>query len=159
MLDLNGVRSRFLVTRFLIMNPAEESRKRRNYDAFQSSRNSSISPPPKRHAPSVSGRPIIEENRLSSGVNAAIPPLASSSNSDNASKSIKEATESRSKSHIPSPMKLNFIEELPASSNVECVSLGSILGDPMIRDCWLFNYLFDIDFVMCGSSLYREEVC
>lgn len=45
-------------------------------------------------------------------------------------------------------MQLNFVEQLPASSNVDCVSLRSILGDPMIRECWLFNYLFDMDFVM-----------
>lgn len=141
------------------MNPAEESRKRRNYDAFQSSRNSSISPPPKRPAPSTSGGRTTEENRPLSGVNAALPPTASSSNSDSASKSTKEATESQSKSHIPSPGKLNFVEELPASSNVDCISLGSILGDPMIKECWLFNYLFDIDFVMCGSPLFTEDSC
>ncbi|KAL9639224.1 MAG: hypothetical protein Q9164_001046 [Protoblastenia rupestris] len=49
---------------------------------------------------------------------------------------------------IPSPMKLNFIQEFPASSNVDTLSLGSILGDPMIKECWLFNYLFNVDFVM-----------
>ena len=55
---------------------------------------------------------------------------------------------SQSKTLFPSPVQLNFIEELPASSNVDCISLGSILGDPMIKECWLFNYLFDMDFVM-----------
>ena len=51
---------------------------------------------------------------------------------------------------IPSPMQLNFVAELPASSNVDTVSLGNLLGDPMIKECWLFNYLFDVDFVMCA---------
>lgn len=141
------------------MNPSEESRKRRNYDAFQSSRNRSISPPPKRHASSISGRHKTEESRPSSGLNAALPPIVSSSNSDNPSKSTKEATESQPKSHIPSPVQLNFVEELPASSNVDCISFGSILGDPMIKECWLFNYLFDIDFVMCGPPVNREKAC
>lgn len=100
---------------------------------------------------------MLEENQPSNGVNAALPPIESSSNSVNPSKSTKEATKSQSKSHIPSPVQLNFVEELPASSNVDCISLGSILGDPMIKECWLFNYLFDIDFVMCGSSLDRED--
>ena len=49
---------------------------------------------------------------------------------------------------IPSPVKLNFIEELPATSNADTVSLGGVLGNVMIRECWLFNYLFDVDFVM-----------
>ncbi|KAM0794762.1 tyrosyl-DNA phosphodiesterase I [Usnea florida] len=55
---------------------------------------------------------------------------------------------SQSRTLSPSPVQLNFIEELPASSNVDCISLASILGDPMIKECWLFNYLFDMDFVM-----------
>lgn len=49
---------------------------------------------------------------------------------------------------IPSPIHLNFVHELPQESNVDTVSLGSILGDVMIRECWLFNYLFDVDFIM-----------
>ena len=56
---------------------------------------------------------------------------------------------------VPSPVQLNFIEQLPASSNVDTISLGSILGDPMIKECWLFNYLFDMDFVMCGCCCQR----
>lgn len=49
---------------------------------------------------------------------------------------------------IPSPVQLNRISELPASSNVDTVSLRDILGDPLISECWIFNYLFDVDFVM-----------
>ncbi|KAL9134434.1 MAG: hypothetical protein Q9175_004376 [Cornicularia normoerica] len=132
------------------MNPAEESRKRRKYDAFHSSRDRSISPPPKRHASTVSGRSRFEERETNapSVVVAAAPSTSCSDNSNNPSKSIKEATEPQSRTPFPSPVQLNFVEHLPASSNVDCVSLGSILGDPMIKECWLFNYLFDIDFVM-----------
>ena len=130
------------------MTPAEESRKRRNYDAFQSPRNRSISPPPKRHAASVQVAPPMEENKPSSVVNTASLSIASSDNGNDCSKSTHEATTSQPKTLFESPVQLNFIEELPASSNVDCVSLGSILGDPMIKECWLFNYLFDLDFVM-----------
>lgn len=49
---------------------------------------------------------------------------------------------------IPSPMQLVKIAELPASSNVDTISLRDILGDPLISACWLFNYLFDVDFIM-----------
>ena len=50
--------------------------------------------------------------------------------------------------YIPSPMRLNFMPEFPASSIRDTVRLGDILGNPLIRECWLFNYLFDVDFVL-----------
>ena len=138
------------------MNPAEESRKRRNYDAFQSSRDRSISPPPKRHASTVRGRSEREEAGTLGVVNAAAPFTLSSDNGSDPSKSTKQATSPQSRTLFPSPMQLNFVEQLPASSNVDCVSLRSILGDPMIRECWLFNYLFDMDFVMWDLLLVWE---
>jgi len=55
---------------------------------------------------------------------------------------------SRAERFIPSPIRLNRISDLPASSNVDTVSLRDILGDPLISECWIFNYLFDVDFVM-----------
>ena len=130
------------------MNPAEESRKRRNYDAFQSSRDRSISPPPKRRAFDINGRPGVEEVGALRVDNLAASSTMSSDNSKNPSKSTKESTKPQSRTLFPSPVQLNFVEQLPASSNADCVSLGSILGDPMIKECWLFNYLFDMDFVM-----------
>ncbi len=131
------------------MNPAEESRKRRNYDAFQSSRDRSISPPPKRHASyTISGTPGVKERGILSVVNAAAPSILSSDISNKHFKITKEAKKLQSRTYIQSPIQLNFIEQLPTSSNVDCISLGNILGDPMIKECWLFNYLFDIDFVM-----------
>ena len=131
------------------MNPAEESRKRRNYDAFQSSTDRSISPPPKRHASHITGgTPGVKERGTLSVVNAAAPSILSADNSNEHFESTKEAKKIQSRTYIQSPVQLNFIEQLPTSSNVDCISLGSILGDPMIKECWLFNYLFDIDFVM-----------
>ena len=131
------------------MNPAQESRKRRNYDAFQSSRDKSISPPPKRHASSVSGSlTTVEKGDAESAFYAAATSTSSSDNADNPSKSTTEPTNPRYRTLIRSPMQLNFVGELPASSNADCISLGGLLGDPMIKECWLFNYLFDVDFVM-----------
>ena len=137
-----------LLKKGLTMNPAEESRRRRNYDASQSSRDRSISPPPKRYASTASGRLGVEERGALSISNATAPSTSSSDNGNNHSKSTKEVTKSQSRIFINSPVQLNFVEQLPASSNVDCISLGNILGDPMIKECWLFNYLFDIDFVM-----------
>ncbi|KAL1885701.1 hypothetical protein Plec18167_001196 [Paecilomyces lecythidis] len=51
---------------------------------------------------------------------------------------------------IPSPIQLTNIRDLPASSgnNVDTVRLRDILGDPMVRECWQFNFLHDVDFIM-----------
>jgi tyrosyl-DNA phosphodiesterase-1 len=51
---------------------------------------------------------------------------------------------------IDSPIQLTHIRDLPTSKgyNVDTVRLRDILGDPMIRECWQFNYLFDVDFLM-----------
>jgi len=56
---------------------------------------------------------------------------------------------------IPSPFQLTTIRDLPASSNVGAVSLKDILGDPMIAQCWEFNYLHDLDFLM---NAFDEDV-
>ncbi|KAJ5787489.1 Tyrosyl-DNA phosphodiesterase [Penicillium paradoxum] len=56
---------------------------------------------------------------------------------------------------INSPTQLTHIRDLPAANNVDTVRLRDILGDPMIRECWQFNYLFDIDFLM---SHFDEDV-
>ena len=47
-----------------------------------------------------------------------------------------------------SPFQLTHIRDLPSSSNVDAVSLSDLLGDPLIKECWQFNYLLDVDFIM-----------
>ena len=49
---------------------------------------------------------------------------------------------------VPSPIHLTNVPDLPESSNIDTVSLGDVLGDPLIKEAWLFNYLIDVDFVM-----------
>jgi tyrosyl-DNA phosphodiesterase-1 len=58
---------------------------------------------------------------------------------------------------IPSPVQLTHIVDYPASKgyNVDAVKLRDILGDPMIRECWQFNYMFDVDFLM---NQFDEDV-
>lgn len=48
----------------------------------------------------------------------------------------------------PSPVQLISTKDLPSSYNVDTISLKDVLGEPLIRECWIFNYLFDVDFVM-----------
>ena len=57
-------------------------------------------------------------------------------------------TASPDRRDLPSPFKLTRIKDLPSASNVDTVSLSDILKDPLIKECWQFNFLFDIDFIM-----------
>lgn len=49
---------------------------------------------------------------------------------------------------IPSPLQLTRIRDLPVSHNEDTIGIGEILGDPLIKECWNFNFLFDLDWVM-----------
>lgn len=51
---------------------------------------------------------------------------------------------------IRSPIQLTNIRDLPATANVDAVSLQDLLGDPLISECWNFNYLHDLDFLMAA---------
>ncbi|KGO76984.1 Isocitrate and isopropylmalate dehydrogenases family [Penicillium italicum] len=56
---------------------------------------------------------------------------------------------------VNSPVKLTHIQDLPDGNNVDAIRLRDILGDPMIRECWQFNFLFDVDFLM---SQFDEDI-
>ncbi|XXG98215.1 hypothetical protein Hte_004537 [Hypoxylon texense] len=60
----------------------------------------------------------------------------------------KRRTRERERELIPSPIRLTTIQDLPDESNVGAVSLHDLLGDPLIAECWDFNYLHDVDFLM-----------
>ncbi|KAF1982772.1 phospholipase D/nuclease, partial [Aulographum hederae CBS 113979] len=61
--------------------------------------------------------------------------------------------------YINSPFKLTRIRDLPPASNVDTVSISDILGSPMIKEVWIFNFLFDIDFIMANLDRdVRNEV-
>lgn len=47
-----------------------------------------------------------------------------------------------------SPWQLTRIRDLPEEVNKDTVSIQDLLGDPLIRECWQFNFLHDIPFVM-----------
>jgi tyrosyl-DNA phosphodiesterase-1 len=51
---------------------------------------------------------------------------------------------------LKSPFRLTKIRDLPADLNKDTVTLKDILGDPLIAECWEFNYLHDIDFLMAA---------
>lgn len=51
---------------------------------------------------------------------------------------------------VSSPFELTHIQGFPDKGglNEGTVKLRDILGDPLIKECWQFNYCFDVDFVM-----------
>jgi hypothetical protein len=62
---------------------------------------------------------------------------------------------------VPSPISLTRIAGLAAHQNVDAVGLGDLLGDPLIKECWNFNFLFDLDFVMYVNTYesIQEHCC
>ncbi|KAJ6786733.1 hypothetical protein PWT90_01989 [Aphanocladium album] len=49
---------------------------------------------------------------------------------------------------IPSPFRLTWIRDLDEDSNKDAVTLADLVSDPLISECWNFNYLHDIEFLM-----------
>lgn len=47
-----------------------------------------------------------------------------------------------------SPFQLTWIRDLADAANADAVTLRDLLGDPLIAECWDFNYLHDIDFLV-----------
>ncbi|KAL2419590.1 hypothetical protein ABEF95_003754 [Exophiala dermatitidis] len=56
---------------------------------------------------------------------------------------------------IASPFRLTSIRDLPASQNIDTVSLHDILGNPLIKEAWIFNYCFDVDWLM---TYFDEDI-
>jgi tyrosyl-DNA phosphodiesterase-1 len=72
-------------------------------------------------------------------------PLSPNAQTD---KAKTDSPKTESTSYISSPFQLTHIQDLAPHENVDAVQLKDILGDPMIKECWNFNFLFDLDFVM-----------
>jgi hypothetical protein len=51
---------------------------------------------------------------------------------------------------LPSPWKLTWIRDLPEKDNKDAITLSDILGDPLISECWIFNYLHDVNFILAA---------
>ena len=104
--------------------------------AFLPSMSRGISPPP-------SVRPS-----LSNQANDASTAMHSQSGPDQPPSSVGHNVSDSQPRCIASPFRLTKIRDLPASSNVDAISLHDILGDPLIKEAWVFNFCFDIDWMM-----------
>lgn len=68
----------------------------------------------------------------------------------------KDGVKQESTRYVPSPFQLTHIRNVAAHQNVNAVQLKDILSDPLIKECWNFNYLFDIDFVMYVKLVWES---
>lgn len=91
-----------------------------------------VSPPPRKKT-----RP----NGLS------IEQFGDSETKNSATSDMSSLTSSRV---ISSHFHLTWVQDLPEASNADAVTLRDILGDPLIAECWNFNYLHDLDFIMAA---------
>jgi hypothetical protein len=105
-----------------------------------------ISPPPARRLKSCTPTPSTPRVKADAhGPHIKQTPQASTA----ATKSSKsQSNTSKATQYVSSPFQLTRIRDLAPHQNVDAVGLGDILGDPMIKECWNFNFLFDVDFVM-----------
>ncbi|KAJ6108595.1 hypothetical protein N7523_009918, partial [Penicillium sp. IBT 18751x] len=100
--------------------------------------------------------PPRSRSRQSPGLNTACPELKNDQILTQEPE-LTEAISNKAPRIIPSPVQLSHVEGFPSTKgyNVDTIRLRDILGDPMIRECWNFNYLFDVDFVM---NQFDEDV-
>lgn len=50
--------------------------------------------------------------------------------------------------YLPSPFQLTYIRDLPPSHNMDAVTLQDLIGHPLLTECWQFNYLHSIPFIL-----------
>ena len=96
-----------------------------------------------------------ENTSLTSLHRAISPPLPRGCPGLTDGKLTSGSGDTRPAKLVNSPVQLTHIRDLPDGNNVDAVRLHDILGDPMIRECWQFNYLFDVDFLL---SQFDEDV-
>lgn len=145
---------------------AEPHSIRRNRTAFLNSISRPISPPgvlrsgtnsPRHITPQTN--PVVieideEENIPTEPLPQLRPPRheMSTKSTQNEVSKVEPAESSQKFNGVPtvisSPFRLMTIRDLPASQNKETVSLHHILGNPLIKEAWIFNFCFDIDWMM-----------
>ncbi|KAI1641245.1 tyrosyl-DNA phosphodiesterase [Biscogniauxia mediterranea] len=62
--------------------------------------------------------------------------------------SLGKRTVSQKRVVVPSPFRLTTVRALPMENNHDTVQLLDLLNDPNITECWSFNYMHDIRFLM-----------
>jgi len=114
-----------------------------------------MEPSSKRRRVDSEGPTNLDEDGVGRSVPASLshpisPPRKRHRESKAASSSTAEPSDASSRLLFKSPFQLTWIRDLPQEANRETVTLKDVLGDPLIAECWEFNYLHDIDFLMAA---------
>jgi tyrosyl-DNA phosphodiesterase 1 len=119
---------------------AVDVRSRRS--AFLASLNRGVSPPAGRESPTLLDKVEVQTQ---SELNSEIETMANLATKVRAQSTTAQSLGPRI---IPSPFKLTRIRDLPAHANLDTVSIRDILGNVMLKEVWLFDFLYDVDWVM-----------
>ncbi|RMZ80219.1 hypothetical protein DV737_g3118, partial [Chaetothyriales sp. CBS 132003] len=125
---------------------------RNRREAFLSSLGRDISPPHStRQTPEVVNTENFQDHVAKGGRPSQDGPPRAETATDKLSQP-SNVDGSSDKDHnlklIPSPFRLTTIRDLPASDNIDTVSLYDLLGNPLIKEAWIFNFCFDVDWTM-----------
>jgi tyrosyl-DNA phosphodiesterase-1 len=121
----------------------------RNEDSLYKGLDRSISPPMSRRRSPVAPNHAPESTWGFDDVpKETLTPVTLDSDAPQDEASERDGLGNRNTDYLSSPFQLTHIQDLAPHQNVDAVRLKDILGDPMIKECWNFNFLFDIDFVM-----------
>ena len=110
--------------------------------AFLESLKRGVSPPVGRQSPS-----LAEKTELGMALPEKLEEdsVQSSSSTEMPRRKITNSSNSRI---VSSPFKLTRIRDLPANANVDTIGIKDILGHVMLKEVWLFDFLYDVDWVM-----------
>jgi tyrosyl-DNA phosphodiesterase-1 len=111
-----------------------------------------ISPPPLRSKQRTPRSPTPHTPQLplqiESHVIRSSPVSPSADENTRRRPTANQETNRRETKWVRSPFQLTRIRDLAPHQNGDTVGLKDILGDPMIKECWNFNYLFDLNYLM-----------
>ena len=145
-----------------VANPSSVRAKRA---AFLSSISRSISPPAKSRSGASTPQPVSHGTVASQNggpaqaLSSLKEPLAAPKHEIDSPSMNPQSQQTPTAKLMASPFRLTSIRDLPLSKNIDTISLRDILGNPLIKEAWVFNYCFDVDWLMgFFDSDIRDQV-
>ncbi|EPE02512.1 tyrosyl-dna phosphodiesterase [Ophiostoma piceae UAMH 11346] len=95
------------------------------------------------------GSPIVLESMLRS----VSPPRKRQRSGAESTTSVTPSAPSSTRepgdqNSLRSPFQLTAIRDLPASANVDTLTVKDVFGSPNLVECWEFNYLHNLNFLL-----------
>ncbi|KAK6523579.1 hypothetical protein TWF281_001560 [Arthrobotrys megalospora] len=113
-----------------------------------SSLNRDISPPPLRRKANGSVPPVATSSNHLATPSSSITTPDPGAKSANISAASNPEVSNKSTLIISSPFKLTQIRNLPANKNIDAITISDILGSPLIREIWSFNFMHDLEWMV-----------